>query len=106
MEPFLGQIMAFAGNFAPKGWALCHGQLLSIQHNQALFSLLGTTYGGDGRVNFALPDLRNRTMVGFGQDRQLGGVNDFPAAASGEYSVSTSTTNYVIALQGIFPSQS
>jgi microcystin-dependent protein len=62
--PFLGEVMAFAGDFAPGGWALCNGQLLSIAQNQALFALLGTTYGGDGRVTFALPDLRGRTILG------------------------------------------
>jgi microcystin-dependent protein len=59
-EPFLGEIRMFAGNFAPSGWAFCDGQLLPINQNQALFSLLGTTYGGDGRTTFALPDLRSR----------------------------------------------
>lgn len=66
MDPFIGQIQAFGFNFAPKGWALCNGQLMSISQNTALFSLLGTTYGGDGRVNFGLPDLRGRCMVGTG----------------------------------------
>lgn len=60
MEPFIGQIIMFAGNFAPRGWALCDGQLLSIAENSALFSILGTTYGGDGRITFGLPDLRGR----------------------------------------------
>ena len=63
MEPFIGQIILFAGNFAPRGWALCEGQLLSINDNQALFSILGTTYGGDGRTTFALPDLRGRAPI-------------------------------------------
>jgi len=58
--------------FAPKGWALCNGQLLPINQNQALFSLLGTTYGGDGRTNFALPDLRTRTPIHFGSGYSLG----------------------------------
>uniref|UniRef100_UPI003D334D21 phage tail protein n=1 Tax=Granulosicoccus sp. 3-233 TaxID=3417969 RepID=UPI003D334D21 len=62
-DPTLGEIMLFAGTFAPRGWALCDGQLLSIAQNQALFSLLGTTYGGDGRTTFALPDLRGRSAV-------------------------------------------
>jgi len=62
-EPFLGQITIFAGNFAPRNWALCHGQILPINQNQALFSLLGITYGGDGRTSFALPDLRGRTAL-------------------------------------------
>jgi microcystin-dependent protein len=61
--PFLGEIYMFAGNFAPRGWALCAGQLLSISQNAALFSLLGTTYGGDGVSTFALPDLRGRIPV-------------------------------------------
>ena len=67
VETFLGEIRMFAGNFAPTGWAFCQGQLLPIAQNQALFSLLGTTYGGDGRTTFALPDLRGRVPVGFGQ---------------------------------------
>jgi len=62
-EPFMAEIRMVSFNFAPKGWALCNGQLLPINQNQALFSLLGTTYGGDGRVNFGLPDLRGRTPI-------------------------------------------
>lgn len=65
-EPFLGEIGIFAGNFAPRGWAFAHGQLLPIASNPALFSLLGTTFGGDGRTTFALPDLRGRVPVGIG----------------------------------------
>ena len=60
MDPFIGQITIFGGNFAPRGWAFCQGQLLPISQNTALFSILGTTYGGDGRTTFALPDLRGR----------------------------------------------
>lgn len=60
MEPLLGQIIMFGGNFAPRGWAFCDGQLLPISSNSALFSILGTMYGGDGRTTFALPDLRGR----------------------------------------------
>ena len=66
-DSIIGEIRMFAGNFAPTGWAFCQGQLLPIAQNQALFSLLGTTYGGDGRTSFALPDLRGRVPVGFGQ---------------------------------------
>jgi microcystin-dependent protein len=66
MEPFLGQIMPVGFNFAPRGWATCSGQLLAISQNTALFSLLGTTFGGDGRTTFGLPDLRGRSMVGVG----------------------------------------
>ena len=71
-EPFLSEIRIMSFNFAPKGWALCNGQLLPINQNQALFSLLGTTYGGDGRVNFALPDLRSRVPLHFGSNHTLG----------------------------------
>lgn len=66
MEPFLGQIQLFGFNFAPRGWAFCHGQILSIAQNTALFSLLGTTYGGNGQTTFALPDLRGRVAIGQG----------------------------------------
>lgn len=66
-EVFLGQIITVGFNFVPKGFAYCAGQLLPIAQNQALFSLLGTTYGGNGQTTFALPDLRSRTPVGFGQ---------------------------------------
>jgi microcystin-dependent protein len=71
-QPFLAQVEIFSFNFAPKGWAQCNGQLLPINQNQALFSLLGTTYGGDGRVNFGLPDLRSRIPVSQGNGIVLG----------------------------------
>ena len=63
-DPLIGEVAIFAGNFAPRGWALCHGQLLQISQNTALFSILGTTYGGDGRTTFGLPDLRGRAAMG------------------------------------------
>jgi microcystin-dependent protein len=71
-EPFLSEIRLMSFIFAPKGWALCNGQLLPINQNQALFSLLGTTFGGDGRVNFALPDVRGRTPIHVGSGHTLG----------------------------------
>jgi microcystin-dependent protein len=71
-EPFLSEIRMMSFVFAPKGWALCNGQLLPINQNQALFSLLGTTFGGDGRVNFALPDLRARVPIHAGSGHTLG----------------------------------
>jgi microcystin-dependent protein len=71
-EPFLSEIRLFSFQFAPKGWALCNGQLLPINQNQALFSLLGTTYGGDGRVNFGLPDLQGRAPMHMGGGHTLG----------------------------------
>ena len=71
-EPFLSEIRIMSFDFAPKGWAQCNGQLMPINQNQALFSLLGTTFGGDGRVNFALPDQRGRTPIHVGQGHTLG----------------------------------
>src|SRR3954451_23249810 len=71
-EPFLSEIRIMSFVFPPKGWALCDGQLLPINQNQALFSLLGTTFGGDGRVNFGLPDLRGRTPIHVGSGHSLG----------------------------------
>ncbi len=162
MTPFLGQINLFAGNFAPRGWALCDGQLLAISQYSALFSLLGTIYGGDGRTTFALPDLRGRAPVHKGtgaglspyqQGRTGGlesvtlGVTELPAhdhgvevqyldfslvgtdveAGVADDSAQASDTqetsnagsgqshenrqphlaiNYIIALQGVFPSRS
>jgi len=83
-EPFLGQLQAFGFDFPPRGWAFCNGQLLPIAQNTALFALLGTFYGGDGRSNFALPDLRGRVPIHFGSDAngnsyalgQTGGVEN------------------------------
>lgn len=71
-EPFLGEIRLMSFNFNPTGWALCNGQLLPINQNQPLFSLLGTTYGGNGQTNFALPDLRGRVPLHVGAGRTLG----------------------------------
>ena len=71
-EPFLAEIRIMSFPFAPKGWALCNGQLLPINQNQALFALLGTTFGGDGRVTFALPNLRARTPIHVGSGHPLG----------------------------------
>ena len=62
-DPFIGEIRAFSGDFAPKGWALCNGQLLPISQNTALYSILGTMYGGDGKTNFALPNLQGKTVL-------------------------------------------
>ena len=71
-EPFLSEIRIFSFNFPPKGWAFCNGQLLPINQNQGLFSLLGTTYGGNGQTNFALPNLRGRVPIHFGASFSLG----------------------------------
>ena len=90
MTPFLGQIMAVGFNFAPRGWALCAGQLLSIAENTALYSLLGTTYGGDGRTTFALPDLRGRCAIGMGQGS---GLTNRPEGQKGGVEAETLTSN-------------
>ncbi len=75
MDPFIAEIRMFAGNFAPRGWAFCNGQILSIAQNTALFSLLGTTYGGNGQTTFALPDFRSRVPVGTGQGPGLSDID-------------------------------
>ena len=143
IEPFIGQIMMFGGNFAPRGWALCDGQLLPINNNSALFSILGTTYGGDGRTSFGLPDLRGRYAMHPGtgpglSPRRLGekggaeNVNilsqkvpnhSHTSGAGGLVqkkgdtmnSINTANhsnvppfqcVNYIIALQGVYPSRS
>jgi microcystin-dependent protein len=72
VDPFIGEIKLMSCTFAPRGWAMCNGQLLPINQNQALFSLLGTTYGGDGRTTFALPDLRGRVPIQVGAGHSLG----------------------------------
>jgi microcystin-dependent protein len=74
-EPFLGEIKLFSFNFAPRGWTMCNGQLLPINQNQAIFSLLGTTYGGNGTSNFALPNMQSRVVVGFGTGLGLSPYN-------------------------------
>lgn len=108
-DPFIGQIVLFGGNFAPRGWALCDGQLLSIASNSALFSILGTIYGGDGRTTFALPDLRGRAPIHAGNGpgltpRSLGqksgaetnvlNINDMPSHTHD----ATTVTNCVTAV--------
>lgn len=75
MDPFIGEIRMFGGNYAPNGWMLCNGQLLPIFQNQALFSLLGTTYGGDGRTTFALPNMVGRVPIHMGQGPGLSNRN-------------------------------
>lgn len=137
-EAFIGSIVMFAGNFAPRGWAFCDGQLLPISQNQALFSILGTTYGGDGRTTFALPDLRGRVPIHPGAGpgltpRELGdkaGTESTPLSVAGIHTpkemgsdtvfntVVKATSgdisnvqpfgcvNYIICLQGIYPSRS
>jgi microcystin-dependent protein len=90
-EPYIGEIVMFAGNFAPRGWQLCNGQLLPIAQNQALFSILGVTYGGNGTTTFALPDLRGRVPVGAGNGPGLSPVVE--GELSGSASVTLQTNN-------------
>lgn len=124
MEPFIAEIKLFAGNYAPRGWALCDGQLLPISQNQALFALLGTTYGGDGKTTFALPDLRGRFPLHAGAGpgltpHQLGDhggsehgtfvKSEDQAFGSGGGSLDILppflALNFIIALQGVWPSR-
>ncbi|MEO0874718.1 MAG: tail fiber protein, partial [Bacteroidota bacterium] len=86
---FLGEVRIFAGNFAPRGWALCEGQLLAISQNTALFSILGTIYGGDGRTTFALPDLRGRAPVSHGTGP---GLPTYPLGGRGGNATTTLST--------------
>lgn len=89
MEPFIGTILMFAGNFAPRGWALCNGQLLAISSHSALFSILGTTYGGDGVSTFGLPELRGRVAIHEGTGPGLTPRN---LGAKGGHETATLTT--------------
>ena len=90
-EPFLGQITMFGGNFAPRHFAFCNGQLLPINQNQSLFSLLGTAYGGDGRTTFALPDLRSRLPVHVGHGPGLSNYNLGQAGGRPTVTITTAT---------------
>ena len=113
MNPYIGTILMVGFNFAPVGWAMCDGQLLQISQNQALFSLLGTTYGGDGIRTFALPDLRGRMPIGmgqgtglpnyyFGQSGAIGGPTAVAPQVAADHFLAL---NFIIALNGIFPSR-
>lgn len=91
-EPFVGEIRMFAGNFAPRGWAFCDGQLLAVSQNDALFSLLGTAYGGDGRTTFGLPDCRGRIPIHAGQGP---GLSSRRLGEKGGTETVTLTTNQI-----------
>jgi microcystin-dependent protein len=121
-EGFIGEVKLFAGNFAPRGWAFCDGQLLAISSHTALFSILGTNYGGDGRTTFGLPDLRGRVPVGprngpgmtdvrLGQ--KFGPFENHKSAGSSETAMQSKAVksgtlglNYIICLIGTYPSRS
>ena len=91
LNSMIGSVVMFGGNFAPRGYALCQGQLLSISQNTALFSILGTTYGGDGRTTFALPDLRGREPVGAGNGNGLSAIT--LGERAGSQSVTLTSSN-------------
>lgn len=108
-EPFLSEIRLMSFNFAPRGWAFCNGQLLPINQNQALFSLLGTTYGGNGQTTFALPNLRGRTPIHAGAGHTLGEAGGEEAhtlspsempAHTHRVAVSTATTGGTVSPSG------
>lgn len=114
-ECMLGEVRWFAGNFAPRGWAFANGQTLPISQNSALFSLLGTMYGGDGRTTFQLPDLRGRHLVGVGTTRSGGSLRtgDRRAYRVGntkggkeQYAAPSLALNPIICMVGIYPSRS
>jgi len=111
--PFMSEIKIMSFNFAPKGWALCNGQFLPINQNQALFSLLGTMYGGDGRTNFALPDLRGRVPMHWGASHSVLGerggqeshtviIQELPAHIHPAQGTSTSTNTVAIPTGNVF----
>lgn len=114
MDPVIGTIIMFAGTFAPRGWQMCDGHLLQISQYTALFSILGTTYGGDGRTTFALPDLRGRAPIHAGQGQgmpaqnlgQASGGAAVALAAAGQPHANTQpvlAVNFIIAIEGIYP---
>ncbi len=117
--PLLGEIKMFAGNFAPSGWALCNGQLQKIADNSALFSILGTSYGGDGLTTFALPDLRGRVPLHPNSDMHAGsqgGRHDLPATQCGPGEIAVAAApadnsqpflavSFIIATAGLYPSR-
>ena len=108
-DAMMGEIKLFAGNFAPRGWAFCEGQLIPISQNSALFSILGTQYGGDGRTTFALPDLRDAVPVSASNTRKQGSVvnsaNFKIDNTQSSTTVKTVSLRYIIALYGVYPSR-
>ncbi len=108
-DAMMGEIKLFAGNFAPRGWAFCEGQLIPISQNSALFSILGTQYGGDGRTTFALPDLRDAVPISASNTRKQGSVvnsaNFKIDNTQSSTTVKTVSLRYIIALYGVYPSR-
>jgi microcystin-dependent protein len=105
---YLGEIRMFAGDFAPQGWALCDGSLLSIQDNANLFSLIGNTYGGDGKLTFALPDLQQLSVLHMSSEYQIGdqGESGSINQSSGESGIPTDVVSFrfIISMAGVYPS--
>ena len=111
-SPYVGEIRIFGGNFAPAGWMFCEGQLLPISENETLFNLIGTTYGGDGRTTFCLPDLRGRVPSGVnaGDDYFYLGVNGVPVPVDPSQTGGPNITpylalNFIIAVEGTYPAR-
>lgn len=114
-DAYIGEIRMFAGNFAPKNWAFCDGSTLAISQNTALYSILGTTYGGDGTTNFGLPDFRGRVVVGAGQGAGLNTVELGEMGGPEQVNITPNEgrmyqtqapycgINFIICLYGIFP---
>lgn len=107
MDPYIGEIRLFAGNFAPEDWAFCNGQLLPLSQNTALFALLGTSYGGDGKTTFALPDFRGRIPIHVDSRENYVGCTTREGApaevGTSHAGIGTLGLNFIIALQGVFP---
>ncbi len=111
MDSFIGQVVLFAGTFAPRGWTFCEGQLLQVSQSTSLFAVIGSTYGGDGRSTFALPDLRGRAPLQPGNGAglpsvRLGQQGSVMKADSSTPQMGTLGLNYIICLSGIFPIRS
>ncbi len=102
MDPFIGMIVMFGGNFAPRGWAFCDGQLLAISQNPALFSLLGTVYGGDGRVTFGIPEMRGRILF---DDGSGPGLSPLQLGQKGGTETETLTTGQLPVHTHTFPTE-
>ena len=99
MDGYLAQILLFAGDFAPRGWAFCRGQLLPISQHETLFAVMGTRYGGDGRASFSLPDLRGRVPVGPAPSARLGDL----LRRRPRPTTPTLALEFVICIEGAFP---
>jgi microcystin-dependent protein len=108
MDEYIGTIKLFAGNYAPHGWMHCMGQILPIQQYQALYAVIGNTYGGNPGINFMLPDLRGRVVAGFGEGRGLQPIEIAEIRDIGTHGTSRQQAigmNYIICVEGLYPSR-